>query len=249
MPNREPDDQLLSKALGPSDNCPPLEDLERLLQEGAPIALQRHVQGCPHCRTELHMLRSFTSNEIAEGEKQAVNAIAARLKGRSTPGATNETVAIESRPSWWKRAFEVRWLSPAAATLAIALVVAGVAIELRRGRQPAIDIGTGTTEVLRSSAIRILSPVGDQREKPAEISWEVVPNAVRYRVQIMEVDRAEVWSADATSPRITLPPAVETLIVPSKTLLIQIAAFGASGQKIAESETVRFRLLQKVYTH
>src|SRR5215469_965276 len=211
MPNREPDDQLLSKALGPSDNCPPLEDLERLLQEGAPTALTRHVEGCPHCRTELHMLRSFTSNEIAEDEKPAVNAIAARFKGRSSTSGTNETVAVESRQSWWKRAFDVRWLSPAAATLAIALVSAGVAIEVRRGRQPAIDVGTGTTEVLRSSAIAILSPIGDLREKPTEIRWEAVPNAVRYRVQIMEVDRAELWSIDATSPRVGLPPTVETL--------------------------------------
>jgi hypothetical protein len=195
------------------------------------------------------MLRSFTSNQVAEHEKLAVNAIAARLKAQSTAGAPNDTVAIQSRQSWWKRAFEVRWLSAAAATLAIALVVAGVAIELRRGRQPALDIGPRGTEILRSSAIAILSPIGDLREKPAEISWEAVPNAVRYRVQIMEVDRAEVWSADATSPRIGLPPTVETLIVPSKTLLVQIAAFGASGQKIAESETVRFRLLQKVYRH
>jgi hypothetical protein len=195
------------------------------------------------------MLRSFTSNEIAEDEKTAVNAIAAKLKERSTTGATNEALAIESRQSWWKRAFEVRWLSPAAATLAIALVISGVAIELRQARQPAIDVATGTTEVLRSAAIAILSPIGDLREKPTEIRWERVPNAVRYRVQIMEVDRGEVWSADATSPRVGLPPAVETLVVPSKTLLVQVAAFDASGHKIAESETTRFRLLQKVHTH
>ena len=248
MTNREPDDQLLFEALGRSNYCPPLEDLEHLLQEEAPSALKRHVEGCSHCQTELHMLRSFTSNEIAEDEKPAVNAIAARLKARSSTSATNETLAVESRQSCWKRAFEVRWLSPAAATLAIALLIAGVAIELRRGRQPAIDIGTGTTEVLRSSAITILNPIGDLGEVPTEIRWEVVPNAVRYRVQIMEVDRTELWSTDATSPRVGLPPSVETLIVPLKTVLVQVAAFGASGQKIAESETVRFRILQKVYT-
>ncbi|HKD05654.1 MAG TPA: hypothetical protein VKB79_07115 [Bryobacteraceae bacterium] len=248
MPNREPDDQLLSAALGRSNDCPPLTDLEGLLQEGAPITLKRHVEGCPHCQTELHMLRSFTSNEIAEDEQPAVNAIAARLKARPTTGATNEAVANEPRQPWWKRAFEVRWLSPAAATLAIALVVAGVASELRRGRQPAIAIGAGTTEVLRSSAITILSPIGDLRERPMEIRWEAAPNAVRYRVRIIEVDHAEVWSTDATSPRVGLPATVEALIVPSKTFVVQVAAFGASGQKIAESETARFRLLQKVYT-
>jgi hypothetical protein len=65
----------------------------------------------------------------------------------------------------------------------------------------------------------------------------------------MEVDRADLWSTDATSPRIGLPASVETLIVPWKTLLVQVAAFDASGHKIAESETTRFRLLQNVYAH
>jgi hypothetical protein len=249
MPNQKPDDQLISAALGPANNCPPLEDLERLLEAGVPVALKEHVDQCSHCRTELEMLRSFTSNQIAEHEKSAVNAIAARLKTRPPIHRNEGDAAAELHHAWWKRMLEVRWLSPAAATLAIALVVSGVAIEVRRGKQPAIGGATGTTEVLRSSAITILSSMGDLRERPAEIRWEAVPNAVRYRVQIMEVDRAELWSADATSPRIVLPPTVEIFIVPSKTLLVQIAAFGASGQKIAESETMRFRLLQKVYTH
>ena len=248
MPSDGPDDQLLSAALGRSGNCPPLEDLERLLEAGAPGALKGHVDQCPNCRTELEMLRSFTSNQIAEREKPAVNAIAARLKTRPAINRNAGRAAIESQHAWWKRMLEVRWLSPTAATLAIVLVVAGVAIELRRGKQPAIDVVTGT-EVLRSSAIAILSPIGDLREKPTEIRWEPVPNVVRYRVRIMEVDRAELWSSDTTLPRIVLPPTVETLIVPSKTLFVQVAAFDASGRKIAESETTRFRLLQNVYTH
>jgi len=158
MPNREPDDELLAAALRQANDCPPLEDLERLLNEGAPVAMKRHVDRCSHCQTELQMLRSFTSNEVGEHEKTAVDAIAARLKARSSTIATRRTGPVESR------------------------------------------------------------------------------------------HRAELWSAEALSPRIALPPRVGTLIVPSKTLLIQVAAFDASSQKIAESETVRFRLLQNVYT-
>jgi hypothetical protein len=248
MPNREPDDELLSAALGRVNDCPPLEDLERLLEDGAPTALKGHVDGCSRCQTELQMLRSFTSNEVAEHEKTAVDAIAARLKARSSTIPARRSASVESRQSWWKRIFEVRWLSPAAAALAVALVVVSVTIELRRGRQPSLDAGTGGAEVLRSSAIAILSPIGDLREKPSEIRWEAAPNATRYRVRIMEVDRTELWSTDAMSTRIDLPPNVETLIVPSKTLLIQVAAFDASGRRSGESETVRFRLLQKVYT-
>jgi hypothetical protein len=248
MPNREPDDELLGAALAGARDCPPLEDLERFLQEGAPTPLKRHVDECSHCQTELQMLRSFTSNEVAVHERAAVDSIAARLRTGSNTVSTVRK-AVEEDRSWWKRILAVRWLTPATAALAVALVVAGVTIEVRRARQPALDTATGGAEVLRSSAIAILSPIGDLREKPAEIRWEAAPNAARYRVRIMEVDHTELWSKETPAPRIDLPPGVKNLIVPAKTLLIQIAAFDATGGKVAESETVRFRLLQNVYTH
>ena len=65
----------------------------------------------------------------------------------------------------------------------------------------------------------------------------------------MEVDRGELWSAETTATQIDLPPVAENLIVPAKTLLIQVTALDAAGSRIAESESVRFRLLQKLYTH
>ena len=64
-----------------------------------------------------------------------------------------------------------------------------------------------------------------------------------------EVDRTELWSKETPMPRIDLPPDTESFILPSKALLIQVVAFDAAGGKVAESETVRFRLLQNVHTH
>jgi hypothetical protein len=247
MPNREPDDELLAAALAGAHDCPPLEDLERLLNEAAPAPLQRHVDACSHCQTELQLLRSFTSNRVAESERAAVDAIAARLRTGSA-AVSSVRGAVDTDQSWWKRLLAVRWLTPATAALAVALVVAGVTIELRRGRRPALDTATGGAEVLRSSAIAVLSPIGDVREKPAEIRWEAVSNAARYRVTIMEVDHTELWSVETPAPRTDLPDGMKNLIVPAKTLLIQIAAFDAVGNRMAESETVRFRLLQNVYT-
>src|SRR5215472_9578325 len=83
MPNRGPDDEILAAALAGGNDCPPLEDLERVLNEGAPEPLKQHVDGCRHCQTELHLLRAFTSSEVAEQEKAAVSSIAAQLKSRS----------------------------------------------------------------------------------------------------------------------------------------------------------------------
>ena len=248
MPNRGPDDELLKAALSGADDCPPLEELERLLNPGAPLSLKGHVDTCSHCQTELQMLRAFTSNEVAEHERAAVDSIAARLRARSTPTSTLRHAIKEHRP-WWTRILAVRWLTPATAALSLALVVTGVTIELRQGRQPRLDTTVGGADVLRSSALTVLSPVGDIKEKPSEIRWDAAPNAARYRVQIMEVDHRQLWGIETATPRIDLPARVENLIVPAKTLLIQIAAFDASGNKVAESEIVRFKLLQNIHTH
>ena len=131
MPNRGHDDELLKAALSGANDCPPLEELEGLLDEGAPVLLKLHVERCSHCQTELQMLRTFTSNEVAGHERAAVDSIVARLGARSTSPSTIHQ-PLEEHRSWWARIFVVRWLTPATAALALALVVAGVTIELRQ---------------------------------------------------------------------------------------------------------------------
>jgi hypothetical protein len=247
MPDRSRDDELLAAALGRGSDCPAFEQLEHLIGEAAPPPLKQHLDRCQYCQTELPMLRSFTSSEVAPHEKAAVDSIAARLKTRVPEIAPRRVV--EERQPWWRPIVAVSLLTRAAAAFAVVLMAAGVAIQFKQGRRPPLETATGEGEVLRSYAIAISSPVGDVREKPAAIRWETTPNAARYRVQILQVDRAELWSAENTAPRIDLPPAAENLIVPMKALLIQVAAFDAAGVKIAESETARFRLLQKLYTH
>ena len=247
MPNRKPDDELLAAALAGSPDCPHVEELERLLAEGAPVALQQHVDACAHCRTELELLRSFQSNTVRAEEKTAVETIAARLKARSSEIIAPRTVAEERQP-WWKAAFTMRWLTPAAAAMALVLVGAGVLLELRQNRQPALVTGSGGTEVLRSTTIAIITPVGDLHEKPSEIRWEAVSHAARYQVRILGVDRQQLWSGETTSNAVALPANAKALIVPMKTLLIQVGAYDSAASKIAESEAVRFRLLQSLYT-
>lgn len=247
MPNRKPDEEILAAALTGSADCPPVEELERLLVEEAPISLKQHAEACAHCRTELALLRSFESNRVSAEEKASVDLITARLKQRSGE-IIAPRAAVEEHQPWWKEAFTMRWMTPAAAALAIVLVGAGVVLEMRQNRQPALT-GTGGTEILRSPTIAILSPVGDLHEKPAEIRWEAAQRAVRYRVRILGVDRQELWSGETASNNIALPPNAKALIVPMKTLLIQVGAYDEGASKIAESEAIRFRLLQSLYTH
>src|SRR5580704_7989183 len=78
----------LRAALGPGKDCLSIEDLERCLDgsaTGAPVAnLTAHLEACPHCRTELHLLREFQSGRVREEEAAAVGAVARQLRIRAT---------------------------------------------------------------------------------------------------------------------------------------------------------------------
>ena len=65
---------------------------------------------------------------------------------------------------------------------------------------------------------------------------------MRYEARLLEVDGAEL--AETAENRIELPAAVRARVVPAKTLLCQVLAFDASGHRVGQSETVRFRLVQ-----
>jgi hypothetical protein len=251
MPNR-PRAELdaYREALKPGKDCPTVEELETLLGELPPGNFVRHVEDCANCRTELEMLRSFHSNEIPAGDAAAVRAIAKRLHADS-PEIFGRAVA----EPWWKRLFTTPWftgvwLRPAALTAAALLVAAGVAIQIRHSGVPPINgVTDAGQEVLRSSTIAVLAPIGDVPEAPVEVRWEAAPTAARYRVRLLEVDHTELWKADVSEPRAALPLEVRARIVPAKTLLWEISAFDAAGRKVAQSEVVSFRFSQNVYTH
>jgi hypothetical protein len=60
----------------------------------------------------------------------------------------------------------------------------------------------------------------------------------------MEVDRSELWSVDVARTAVNLPATVREHIVPAKTLLWDVTAYGASTTTpIATSDVERFRLV------
>ncbi|HXB75563.1 MAG TPA: hypothetical protein VNY05_45440 [Candidatus Acidoferrales bacterium] len=251
MPNQpRTEHDVFYEALKPGGDCLPESDLETLLGEFAPEDLVRHIENCPHCRTELNMLRSFHSNEIPAGDTAAVRAIAERLHANSAE-IFGRTVA----PPWWKRLFTTpwftkAWLGPAAWTAAALLVVAGAAIQWRHTGAPSLNPVTDAgREVLRSSTIAVLAPAGDLREAPLEVRWESAPAATRYQVRLLEVDHTELWKAEVSDTHTAIPPEVRARIVPAKTLLCEVSAFDSAGRKVAQSEAVRFRFSQNVYPH
>jgi hypothetical protein len=240
MPNEgAPEREALRAALGPGNDCPPIEQLEALVDHPASAlpALAQHVESCTYCKTEVSLLRRFQSGDLDEPEQEPVRQITERLRA--------QPVTVSRQP-WWKTIWTVRWLSPAALAMAAVLIFLAVGLQWRTS-QPGLHAPTGQ-EVLRSNAISVIAPSGDLQQIPNEIRWQSAAAAVRYEVRLMEVDYTNLWKADTVETRIELPSQVRAQILPAKTLLCQVTAFDGSGHIVAESNIVRFRLLQNVYT-
>ena len=141
-------------------------------------------------------------------------------------------------------------MRPAALAVAGALVVIAIGLQVRQSAPPAIDGARATgAQVFRSQALTILSPIGDLKDSPSEIRWEPVPTAATYQVRLMEVDQHEMWNAHTAQTSASLPDDLRTQIVPLKTLLLEVTAFDAKGRKVAQSEVIRLRVLQNLYSH
>ena len=243
------DRQQLRSALGLGADCPPVEQLELLLDtaRNAPPALASHVESCTYCRAELSLLRRFQSDDLEESEKEPVRLVTERLAARAgeiIPGRPTWA----AREPWWKALWSTPWPSAAALAMAGVLIALAVGLQWRHSQPGLHPPASSDQEVLRSNRISILSPAGDLRQVPQEVRWQAAPGAAKYDVRLLEVDGTEIWRADTSADRITLPPSVRVRIVPAKTLVWRVTASDASGHVVAESNTVRFRLLQNVYT-
>jgi len=242
--------ELFRTAFGPGKDCPPLEELEALVS-GAPSSsgLSDHVGSCPYCKTELHLLQTFLAEETAPETREA-RATVAQLQKRSNK-ILRQSASADVRTPWWKAAFTGRSLVYASVAMAVILFAVGIAIHVRTTNQPALLTQANPTgqEVFRSGVFAVTTPLGDLHEVPKEIRWENVRNAAIYRVRLFEVDRHEVWKAETTENHIDLPPAIRSVIVPTKTLFCETEAFDSSGSKVGDTGLVRFRLLQNGGTH
>jgi hypothetical protein len=236
--------RIIAQALVPGKDCPSIEKFEVCIDGNAiPGDLARHLESCAYCRTELDLLRSFHTPPRNEAEAEAVQLITERLRSPRLP-------VPRSVEPWWRRAFQMRWLSPAVVAVAGMLIAAAVGIQWRHSLEPHLFVPAHPEQdVLRSGTIKVISPSGDIPSVPDKIRWEQTPEAKQYRVSILEVDHTELWFASTAQSSIDLPASVQTRIVPAKTILVHLAAFDSSGRKLAESDFVRFRLLQTVYSH
>jgi hypothetical protein len=216
----------LKDALRRGPGCPPMEEL---LEGGKSAA--SHAETCPGCQAELTLYGSFETPP-SKDELEAVAFIEARLK----PVA---------QPSLWSRLVGARSFSPSGLgglVLAAAAVIfaVGVASQWRDRRSDTVSESQGA--VLRSTTIRVLTPLENLTSAPAEIRWVPVDGAALYEVSVAEVDRSVIFHKTFTAPVLSVPADLATLLVPGKTLSFRVTARDASGKELASSGPLSLRV-------
>ena len=69
---------------------------------------------------------------------------------------------------------------------------------------------------------------------PEAVRWDAVPGAVRYMATLTEVDRTVIFDTKLTTPELLVPEQTRRLLVPGKTILVEIQALDAAGNVLAQ---------------
>lgn len=202
------------------------------LSEAQRLELVKHLANCANCRTELALWLSFQQAQPRRIEAADVAWIVNRLHG----GWQREE---QPSAAWWQKMFRIPTLQPVLAVAAVMLMMVSISVWKNPG-EPRLAVSEETT--MRSSPLTVLSPAGDLEASPSRMEWTPVAGAVRYDVQLMEVDRSVVWSSSSPAAAIAIPMEVQLKLRSGSPYLWQVEAIQINGQRLAVSSVAEFRL-------
>src|SRR5262249_30067767 len=141
-----------------------------------------HVGTCANCQAELALLQAFTEATVRIDEHDAVRDAVARLRQRESEILGEPRRAPTTQSTW----LPFRTLRPALAMAAVLLALVG-GFYLFNSNAPQLPSSVGPGgETMRSLAVIVRTPLGDQVEAPERLEWQPVSGAVRYHVSLME---------------------------------------------------------------
>jgi hypothetical protein len=225
-------------AVSATKDCPGIEVLEQVMEGSAQDPRTRkHVSTCPHCQSEMAMLRRFEYGEASPEEGAAVAWIAAQLERNQSSAAAKP--ARQAIP-FWRSLFRVPYMAAAAAVIVAATL--GISLYVNEDFKPVIDHNISGSP-LRSGQIRLTAPTGDLSQPPDQLSWEPVAGAARYSIVInaLDIDHTVVWQGESSLNALTVGPDLRSKIRPGKPLAWKVTALDSSGKELATGEA-RFRL-------
>jgi len=222
-------DDALKQMLSLTPQCLAVDRLSETLTNSE----RQHVERCSRCQTELQLWREFDLAEPSADEGAAIQWIVAELARRNSPA----TEASSARRFGWLTPSVRRWAG-AAASVAMLATFGYLAWD----REPPVRERTNANETYRTESLQVVRPVGDLASAPEALEWVVVPGAVGYDVEVLEVDHTVLWRATSWAARIDLPPTLVRKLVPGKTILWQVRAHNAADRVIAQSGLERVRI-------
>jgi hypothetical protein len=231
--------KIWQEAAGVTAECLPLEVLEKMTGGASGDAKAKaHLAGCPHCQTELSMLKSFEASLPSADEGAAVAWIAAQLERNQNARNAKQTV---TRVPFWRAMFRMPYLAGAAALAAV--LVLGVSLYRSMNVEAPNKIGGSSVgSAFRSGAVHLVSPVGEQAQAPAEFSWDAVPDASSYVVELKDVANQTLASTKSTKNTLAVTPEMRANMVPGKPLNWKVTALDASGKPVADSSGGSFKV-------
>lgn len=217
-------------AVSATKECPTVEVLERVMEESSsdPKAAA-HVASCPHCQSEIAMLRNFESSVPNANGGAAVAWIAAHLERNQTGAAAKSQAPVVP---FWRALFRVPYMAAAAALiLAIGL---GISFYISDGsKQPTFT--TGNIGVQYRGEIH-LNTVGELNQAPQQLTWDAVPGAAGYSVEIRDVTNEKLWQGKSRQNSINIDPELKTRMRQGKPLKWTVTAVDGNGKELAAGE-------------
>jgi hypothetical protein len=238
--NNNSNSKIWQDAVSATQDCPGIEVLERVMEGTAQDPrTQNHVSTCPHCQSELALLRKFENAEASPDEGAAVAWITAQLERKQTGEASQP---VRQAMPFWRSLFRVPYMAAAAAVIVAATL--GISLYVSEDfKKPNFDHNIGIGTPLRSGEIRLTNPLGDLAAAPDQLKWEAVAGASTYSVVItaMDIDHTVIWQGQANQNGLTVGPDLRSKIRPGKPLTWKVTALDSTGKEIATGEG-RFRL-------
>jgi hypothetical protein len=230
-------------AVSATKECPSIEVLEKIMEGSSPDPkAQSHVAECPHCQSEISMLRSFEYSVPSKDEGAAVAWIAAQLE-RNQQARSAQPAKSVSVP-FWRAMFRLPYMA-AAAALAVAITL-GISLYVNDDGKPNFNTHLGS-DMMRSGEIHLTTPSGPLSQAPDQLSWEAWPGAASYTVQItgIDIDHTLVWQGKTDATSVTVTPEMKLQMRPGKPLEWTVTALDATGKELATGKG-QFRVNLKV---
>ena len=224
-----------------SGNCLTLEEIIASASGAGADPHRAHVESCPRCWARLVSYREFVSPSPApesagfDAARAAIGPALAREIGAERPRILAFPDAAR------RRDFGGKWLSAAAAVIAVGALAIAVARGPLLGERASVLRGDGASGAMGVASVALLAPT--EAGGRVTLHWRAVPGAERYRVTFLGPDLAVLAALElGADTTLTLDPGrLPAALASAKAARYEVAAL-AGGSSIATSGVGTVRL-------